>query len=93
MAKTEPMTDTLLLLRQQHGTLIPIEEVASFFKLTVEKLKQKTRRGEIQLPIVRMTATQKSSLFVPTSDFARYLDEQIEAARKECRQLNTGSAS
>jgi hypothetical protein len=95
MSKTEVTTETLHLLRAQYGIIIPLEALThDFFKhLSVEKFKRKVRAGEIPLPIVRMaTSSQKTAQGVPVSDFAIYLDAQIEAARKECRQLS-GAAS
>jgi hypothetical protein len=96
MAKTEATTETLHMLRQQYGMLIPLDVLQhDFFKhLSVEKLKRKIRTGEIPLPIVRMaTSSQKTAQAVPTSDFAVHLDKLIEAARKECRQLSGSAAS
>jgi hypothetical protein len=83
------------LLLSHYGTpLIPLELwVRDYFRhLNVEKYLAKTLKGEIQIPIIRMEASQKSAKAVHVADAGAYLDKKIEAARKECRQLS-GAAS
>ena len=95
MAKTEATTETLLRARYGGAVTIPLEVlVRDFFPhLSVEKFVRKVMNGEIALPLMRITpASQKSAKSVPVSDFAIYLDQQIEAARKECRQLSGGAS-
>jgi hypothetical protein len=95
MSKTE-VTTTETLLRARYGGVvaIPLDVlVRDFFNhLSEEKFLRKVLSGEIALPVMRMEASQKSVKAVPVSDFAVYLDQKIEAARKECRQLS-GAAS
>jgi hypothetical protein len=82
--------NTVFLLMAQYGMpIIPIEWVCRdyFRHLTVEKFLRKVLAGEIPLPIVRMEPSQKCAKGVPINDLAAYLDKQIEAARKECQQL------
>ncbi|WP_370693947.1 pyocin activator PrtN family protein [Methylobacterium sp. NEAU K] len=85
------MSDTtwLLMARYRGMPLIPIETVcADYFRhLTPEKLIRKISAGEIALPLVRIEASAKCAKGVGLMDLAGYLDRQIEAARKECRQL------
>jgi Pyocin activator protein PrtN len=83
------------LLLSHYGTpLIPLELwVRDYFRhLNVEKYLAKTLRGEIQIAVVRMEGSQKSAKAVHVADAGAYLDRQIEAARRECRQLS-GAAS
>lgn len=44
--------------------------------------------GQIKLPITRLETSQKSARGIHIADLAQYLDQQREAARKECAQLN-----
>jgi hypothetical protein len=84
------MRTALVLLAQYDGlAVIPLEAVCRdyFRHLTVEKLMRKVLAGEINLPIVRMEASQKSARGVHVNDLATYLDKQAEAARRECEQL------
>jgi hypothetical protein len=55
--------------------------------LTPEKLIRKVSLDEIGLPLVRIEASSKGAKGVSLMDLAAYLDRQMEAARKECRQL------
>ena len=88
------MSDTtwLLMARYRGLPLIPSETVcADYFRhLTPEKLIRKVSLGEIALPLVRIEASQKSAKGVGLMDLATYLDQRMEAARRESRQL-TGS--
>jgi hypothetical protein len=84
------MNTTFLLMAQYSGmAIIPVEMICRdyFRHLTIEKFLRKVLAGEISLPIVRMESSQKCAKGVPISDLAAYLDQQIDAARKECEQL------
>ncbi|WP_409260780.1 pyocin activator PrtN family protein [Pseudomonas putida] len=50
--------------------------------------QRKVLAGQIKLPITRLEASQKSARGIHIADLAHYLDQQREAARKECAQLN-----
>jgi len=50
--------------------------------------QRKVLAGEIKLPITRLEPSQKSARGVHIADLALYLDQQRDAARKECVQLN-----
>lgn len=85
------MSTTFLLMAQYGGRpIIPIEWVVRdfFSHLSVEKLVRKINEGEVVLPLVRMESSVKSAKGVALNDLAEYLDQRVEAARKECRQLN-----
>lgn len=52
-----------------------------------EALIREVSAGEIALPLVFIEAGAKCGKGVGLMDLASYLDRQMEAARKECRQL------
>lgn len=82
-------TAFLLMAQYQGMAVIPIDIVRQdyFSHLTTDHLIRKISAGEIELPMVRMEASQKAAKGVALSDLATYLDTRIEAARKEARQL------
>jgi hypothetical protein len=86
------MQTSFMLLAQYDGlAVIPLEWVQRdyFRHLSVEKLLRKVQAGEIALPLVRMEGSQKCAKGVHLTDLANYLDQQAEAARKECEQLKS----
>jgi hypothetical protein len=92
---TDPMNTIFLLMARYEGLpIIPVETVCrDFFRhLTEEKFLRKTLTGEIPLPVVRMESSQKAARGVHLVDLATYLDQQTEAARKECDQLRRDAA-
>ena len=82
---------TIAILREQYGprVIIPLDRVMEdyFPGLSQEHLLRRIGEGKLDLPIVRIDASQKSAKGVAFVDLATYLDRRIEAARKECRQL------
>jgi hypothetical protein len=58
-----------------------------FDGMSQEHLLRRISEGKLDLPVVRIDASQKSAKGVALVDLATYLDRRIEAARKECRQL------
>lgn len=87
-----PVVNTAFLLMAQYGgkPIIPVDDVCRdyFSHLTVDKLVRKISAGDIPIPLVRIEDSQKSAKGVHLADLAAYLDKRVEAARKECRQLN-----
>lgn len=77
----------------QYGAkaIVPIEDVCRdyFSHLNPTKLAHKISAGEIAIPPVRMEASQKCAKGVHLLDLAKYLDERVEAARKEMTALTT----
>ena len=87
------VVNTVFLLMALYNGLpvIPLDRVCKDFVggITSEKFLRKVTDGHIRLPIIRMDPTsQKSAKGVALADLAGYVDERIEAARKECAQLN-----
>lgn len=85
--------NTAFLLMAQYGgrAIVPIDRVCSdyFSHLTVDNFIRKIHAGELAIPLVRIEeGSKKTAKGVHIADLAAYLDERVEAARKECRQLN-----
>lgn len=82
---------TVAILREQYGprVIIPLDRVMEdyFPGVSQEHLLRRIGEGKLDLPVVRIDASQKSAKGVALVDLATYLDRRIEAARKECRQL------
>lgn len=87
------MNTAFVLMAQYNGkAIISLEQLCSdyFTHLTPDMFQRKVLAGQIKLPITRLEASQKSARGVHISDLATYLDQQREAALKECAQLNRG---
>lgn len=87
------MNTAFMLMAQYNGlAIIPIDQVCTdyFTHLTPEMFQRKVLAGQIQLPITRLEASQKSAKGIHLADLAMYLDQQRDAARKECTQLCRG---
>jgi hypothetical protein len=71
--------------------VIPAETVCRdfFSHLTFDKFLRKQATGEIDLPLVRIEASQKSARGVHLLDLAAYVDKRREAALREHRALHT----
>lgn len=86
------MINTTFLLMAQYGgaAVIPIKLVCRdyFSHLSPENLVRKVSVGDLDLPLVRMDDGHKTAKGVALVDLAAYLDRRMEAARKECDQLN-----
>ncbi|MEG9622090.1 pyocin activator PrtN family protein [Pseudomonas guariconensis] len=85
------MNTAFVLMAQYNGNaIISIEQVCAdyFTHLTPEMFQRKVLAGQIKLPITRIEPSQKSARGVHIADLALYLDQQRDAARKECDQLN-----
>ncbi|WP_104012071.1 pyocin activator PrtN family protein [Burkholderia anthinoferrum] len=79
--------NTVFILMAQYGAraIIPIEDVCRdyFAPLTLPKLLQKISAGDIALPLIRMSTSQKAAKGVHISDLAAFIDKQRAAAIKE----------
>jgi hypothetical protein len=84
------MNTTFLLMAQYNGkVIIPVETICRdyFSHLTPTKFIEKVRAGEIGLPLVRLEKSQKAAKGVALNDLAAYLDNQIDAARRDMKEL------
>lgn len=79
----------MLLAFYSGRAVIPLDDVARdwFGHLSADKLQRKVLAGEIDLPIIRIEASQKSARGVHLSDLADYIDRRRAAAVKEADQL------
>ncbi|MEI2830100.1 pyocin activator PrtN family protein [Pseudomonas mosselii] len=85
------MNTAFVLMAQYNGmAIISLEQVCSdyFTHLSPDMFQRKVLAGQIRLPITRLETSQKSARGIHIADLAQYLDQQREAARKECAQLN-----
>ncbi|AZL67921.1 MULTISPECIES: pyocin activator PrtN family protein [Pseudomonas] len=85
------MNTAFVLMAQYNGlAIISLEQVCAdyFTHLTPLVFQRKVLAGEIKLPITRLEPSQKSARGIHIADLALYLDQQRDAARKECAQLN-----
>jgi hypothetical protein len=84
------MNTLFLLMAQYNGRpIIPLEMVCKdyFPHLAFPKFLRKLGAGEIELPVVRIEASQKSAKGVHLQDLATYIDKQREAALRETKAL------
>jgi len=85
------MNTAFILMAQYDGqAIISLERVCKdyFTHLTPDMFQRKVMSGQIKIPITRLEQSQKSARGIHIADLAQYLDQQREAARKECAQLN-----
>lgn len=85
------MNTAFVLMAQYNAmAIISLEQVCAdyFTHLTPLVFQRKVLAGEIKLPITRLEPSQKSARGIHITDLALYLDQQRDAARKECAQLN-----
>jgi hypothetical protein len=88
------MNTTFLLMAQYNRkVIIPVEIVCQdyFSHLRPTKFMEKVRAGEIKLPLVRLEKSQKAAKGIPLNDLAAYLDDQIDAARRDLKEVTAGS--
>ncbi|MBA1289152.1 pyocin activator PrtN family protein [Pseudomonas japonica] len=84
------MNTTFLLMAQYGGqVVIPLDHVCRdyFSPLTTETFKRKLASGEIDLPMVQMTRSQKGAKGIALLDLAQYLDRECDRARMESDKL------
>lgn len=84
------MNTAFLLMAQYNGlAVVPVNLVCRdyFPHLTPDKFIRKVSAGDINIPLIRMEASQKCAKGVHLQDLAEYLDVRRAAARKEAAQL------
>lgn len=79
----------MLTARHEGRPIIPVDEVCRdyFTHLTPQKFLRKVTDGTLPLPLVRIEDSQKSAKGVAILDLASYLDQRIEAGKREFSQL------
>ncbi|KFC64021.1 Pyocin activator protein PrtN [Bosea sp. LC85] len=84
------MNTLFLLMAQYNGqAVIPVDQVCKdyFSHLSFDKFLRKVGAGEIEIPVTRMEASQKSAKGVHLQDLAEYLDKRRAAALRELKAL------
>jgi hypothetical protein len=82
-------TAFLLMAQYQAAAIIPVEWVCRdyFSHLKPDQFVRLAATGQIAIPIVRMSSSQKAAKGVHLQDLADYLDACREAGRKELEQM------
>lgn len=90
MGKQGVSTMWLLMAQYEGRAMIPADLVCRdfFAPLTLPVFLKKVGAGEIELPLVRMEASQKGAKMVHLNDLAAYIDARTEAARREAKALS-----
>jgi hypothetical protein len=86
------MKTAFLLMAQYDGAaIIPAKRVCEdyFSHLKLDQFLRQTATGEIKLPIVRMTESQKAAKGVHVDDLADYLDARRKAAKHELEAMTS----
>lgn len=84
------MNTAFILMAQYQTAIIPLDRVCKdyFQHLTPTKFAQKLAAGDIDIPVFRADPnSQKTAKGIAVVDLAAWIDRNIAAARKECRQL------
>lgn len=84
------MNTAFLLMAQYDGkAVIPLDDVCRdyFRHLTPVEFVRRATTGEIAIPVVRMTTSQKAARGIHLADLANWIDARRAAAQKECDQL------
>ncbi|OAI31529.1 Pyocin activator protein PrtN [Methylosinus sp. R-45379] len=86
------MNTAFLLMAQYDGlAVIPLDIVCRdyFPHLSVRHFKEKSLKGEIKLPLVRIERdSQKSAIGVHLQDLAEWIDERRKEGIEEMKKLN-----
>jgi Pyocin activator protein PrtN len=83
------LNTTFLLMAQYNTAIVPLELVCRdyFSHLTPVEFARKSTNGQIDLPLVRIEASQKAAKGVYLTDLAKWIDDRRAAAQKELDQL------
>lgn len=89
----DDVVNTVFLLMAQYdgSAVIPLDLVCRdyFSHLSPDKLARKIGEGDIDLPLVRIEASQKGAKGVHLQDLADYIDRRRAAAKKEIALLKS----
>ena len=84
------MNTVFLLMAQYDGrVIVPLDLVCKdfFSHLSLDKFMRKINAGEIDLPVTRIEASQKSARGVHLQDLGSYIDRRRAAAVREMNAL------
>ncbi len=86
------MNTAFFLMAQYDGAaVIPLDRVCRdyFAHLKPDQFMRLVSTGDIPLPIVRMTDSQKAAKGVHINDLADYLDQRREAGKRELAAMTS----
>lgn len=86
-AHTQSPTLWMLLAKYAGDPTIPAETVCAeyFGEMEYRVFLAKVAKGDINLPLIRMTESRKAPKYVHVADLAAYIDRQAEQARRETK--------
>lgn len=93
LGRLMPMNTIFLLMAQYDGrVLVPLDQVCRdfFLHLTFDKFLRKLSAGEIDLPVIRIEASQKSVRGIHLQDLAAYIDKRRAVATSEMEAVRGG---
>ncbi len=77
------MNTAMLLMAQYGKAIVPAADVAhDYFALATDTFLRRVGAGEIRLPLVRMTGSQKSARGIHVNDLAAYIERARQQAAK-----------
>jgi len=85
------MNTLFLLMAEFNGrAAVPLEEVASKYLGTTDKitLSRKARSGQLPFPAFRAEQSQKAPWLVNINDLAAYLDKERDKANNDWQQAH-----
>ncbi|EGQ8091728.1 pyocin activator PrtN family protein [Vibrio vulnificus] len=90
MASTsEPTTRTLLAEKFNHQPFIPVTDIGkSLLGMAATTIKRKAAQQDLPFPVVRLSDSQKSPLFVSFDDLVKFVERKRLENEKEWRQNN-----
>ncbi|WP_128931932.1 pyocin activator PrtN family protein [Bradyrhizobium zhanjiangense] len=83
------MNTALLLMAQYNGMVIPLELLCRdyFQHLTPNEFARKATNGSLDIPVVRIEGSAKTTRGIHLADLAKWIDDRRAAAQKELEQL------
>ena len=84
-------TEFLLMAQYDGRAVIPVDVVCRdyFPHLTPQKFLRKHSAGDIEIPLLRIETSQKSTRGIHLADLAAYVDKRRDAALREHRALHS----
>lgn len=82
------MNTEFALLAQYNKAFVPLEEICQdYFNLGEKQARNMAAKGQLPIPVMRGSRSQKSPYLVKVSDLAEYLDKQYQAYRDDWEKL------
>ncbi|MGI9335751.1 MAG: pyocin activator PrtN family protein [Gammaproteobacteria bacterium] len=81
---------TFLLMAEFSAPVIRLADISErYLALNPENAKKMALRGELDLPVFRLTDSRKAPLMVHIEDLAALIDRRQENARAEHQKINS----